>query len=70
MNLLTFCGIPDCAVKGCGNPGIVKLEVEGSHGPIWAYLCIFCAATEAPDCLVNLSQIANEELPKIPGGTS
>lgn len=66
MNLLSMIGVPDCAVKGCGKAGLIRVEVEVGHELVWAFLCIECSATSMKSCLENLSQVANEDLHKIP----
>lgn len=65
MNVFGILGIPDCAVQGCPNPGIVKVEVEGRNGKIWAYLCVLCMS-EIGECLGHLSTAAHEKLPMLP----
>jgi len=62
MNLLAFLGIPDCAVHGCPNPGIVRLEIEGEAGKAFADLCIACLPKFGP-VLHGVRQAAHEELP-------
>lgn len=62
MNLLAFIGIPDCAVYGCGSPGIVKIEIEGENGAVWANLCVGCMG-EIRSCLGRLSKAAHEDVP-------
>lgn len=62
MNLLAFLGIPDCAVHDCPNPGLVKIEIEGENGRVWAHLCISCLGKIGP-CFGGLSTAAHEEIP-------
>lgn len=65
MNPFGFLGVPDCSVKGCGNPGIVKVMIEGSEGKVWAHLCVLCMG-ETVECLGELSKIAHEKMPLLP----
>lgn len=62
MNLFAFLGIPGCAVHGCQNPGLLRIELEGERGKVWAHLCIGCLGEVGP-CLGELSHVAHEEVP-------
>lgn len=72
MSLFSFMGWPDCAKTGCGNPGLVKVELDGPAGPLWAHLCIACMA-EMKNCLATLegaqkeAELAEEQLEHPPG---
>lgn len=59
MNFFSFMGWPDCAKQGCPNPGLVKVELEGPAGPLWAHLCVLCMA-EIRSCMATLSEVQNE----------
>jgi hypothetical protein len=72
MSLFSMFGWPDCAKTGCGNPGLVKVELDGPAGPLWAHLCITCLA-EMRQCLTSLEGVqkeaeqAEEQLERPPG---
>jgi len=71
MSLFSMFGWPDCAKSGCPNPGLVKVELDGPAGPIWADLCITCLG-EMKGCLSSLEEVqkeaeaAEEQIPKEP----
>jgi hypothetical protein len=51
---------PDCASRGCGNPGFFRILIDGDRGKFWAHLCIFCIG-EIRECLLVLAEAAREE---------
>lgn len=59
MNLFSFMGIPDCGAGGCGNPGLVRVELDGPAGPVWVHLCVACMS-EVRNCMATLSEVQNE----------
>jgi hypothetical protein len=65
MSFLSFLGWPDCAATGCGNPALVRVELDGPAGPIWADLCFSCMG-EFKRILGTLEDVQKESEDALP----
>jgi hypothetical protein len=58
--------IPACARKGCGLPGIVRVEWKDDKGATWAYVCPLCMFEGFGD-LLKATKIAREDRRRLEG---
>lgn len=54
-----FGPFPACAKDGCPWPAVCRIDQEDENGPVWVYVCPFCAL-EAPKILEELKIIREE----------
>lgn len=54
-----FGPFPPCAKDGCPWPAMVRIEQQDENGPVWAFVCAFCAL-EAPKIFQELAAVREE----------